>query len=880
MLDGVAYTKGDGMVLLDDAFESTVTPALTSYIWLLRWCDSAQLAHLTPYSPEQIERFWQSALVIEHPHHGWYQLREAPSLNERPYREHEVFAAAFEYSQQQLNRLEAEAWQFELQRWLYYLEEYLEVLSARRDWPTIAAVLEKATSIPQVNLRQQQLLMLYKAIITMRLERQYDTAQSLLQQLRDDIQLEADLVPMVINSMGTLAWFRGAYDQAIQHYIEQHQHAQQVQNWLYQGHSLLNQSILSNQLQRPEYALELSLQALEALQRAGNRYREAHALYEVGSNLLYLCRWDEADSYFSRSAALYETLDTIGDLANLYWHIGFLKHLAGDLPASEQAYQISIEAARASVVPNDDSLRDSLAFLGLLYCSMHEYQTALEIYAQAEALARQHNNRHELALILNQRGDAERRSGAIDAAYAAFAESIAIIEDLRTSFGDEDTKLGLISTAQQVYEHMVVLCIERGDAAQAVNYIERARSRAFLDALQAGDESTAIELSQQCADLAEIQAQLDQRTAVIEYFTVGVLGRSLRFLAALAERKSPILHHFSLDPALYSVAITANNATIHQHSFNPLNLTRGHGGHHRLLQPRILKAISQALIEPYEAMLATVDLVYVVPHGPLHDVPFMALQTSDGNWLVREENPAIALAPSATILVRYALGRAASSQTQHYCFGYNSVGAEALTYAEHEAQEIAKLVGGQAWTGALATDQFLRYAHDARIIHIASHCVYDAQQPLNSHLILGHETLSAQTIMDQVEIDTDLVVLSACVSGRSFVAVSDDQYGLQRAFLYAGTRSLLCSLWNASDVAALFVMDRFYRELQAGVRIAIALKHAVIAVRDLTRADIIKQFQLWQLPASAIPLEPDGQHSESPLADPRFWAGFMVIGKA
>ncbi|MBM7846351.1 tetratricopeptide repeat protein, partial [Herpetosiphon giganteus] len=636
------------MVLLDDAFESTVAPALTSYIWLLRWCDSAQLASLTPYSSEQIERFCQSTFMLKHHDHGWYELHEAPALNDLPYREHEVFAAAFEYSQQQLNRLVAEAWNFELQRWLYYLESYLELLSARREWPTIAKVLEQATSIPQVNPRQQQILQLYQAIIQMRLERQYALAQSVLQQLRDDIHLEADLLPMVINSLGTLAWFRGAYDQAIQHYIEQLQHAQQVQNWLYQGHSLLNQSILANHLQRPEQALELSLHALEALQRAGNRYREAHALYEVGSNLLYLCRWDEADSYFSRSAALYETLDTVGDLANLYWHIGFLKHLAGDLAASEQAYQISIDAARASVVPNDDSLRDSLAFLGLLYCSMHDYQAALAIYAQAEALARQQNNRHELALILNHRGDAERRSGAIDAAFAAFAESIAIIEDLRTSFRDEDTKLGLISTAQQVYEHMVVLCIERGDAAQAVDYIERARSRAFLDALQAGDASSAAELSQQCANLAEIQAKLDQRTAIVEYFTVGVLGRSLRFLAALAERKSPILHHFSLEPALYSVAITATNATIQQHSFNPLNLTRGHGGHHRLLQPRILKAISQALIEPYEALLSTLDLVYVVPHGPLetqqrHSMPMSVV------WMAHTKRTCVGLGSHATV---------------------------------------------------------------------------------------------------------------------------------------------------------------------------------------------------------------------------------------
>ena len=76
-----------------------------------------------------------------------------------------------------------------------------------------------------------------------------------------------------------------------------------------------------------------------------------------------------------------------------------------------------------------------------------------------------------------------------------------------------------------------------------------------------------------------------------------------------------------------------------------------------------------------------------------------------------------------------------------------------------------------------------------------------------------------------------LVTLSGCQSGMNEVTGSDDLLGLMRGFLYAGSQSLLLSLWNVNDESTAALMVNFYKEWQKGASKAAALRKAMLEVR-------------------------------------------------
>jgi CHAT domain-containing protein len=220
--------------------------------------------------------------------------------------------------------------------------------------------------------------------------------------------------------------------------------------------------------------------------------------------------------------------------------------------------------------------------------------------------------------------------------------------------------------------------------------------------------------------------------------------------------------------------------------------------------------------------------------------------------------------------------------------GYNDEGDDCLRYAEIEAGHVAALAGGMAWVGpepkrAPLAEQGGR----ARWLHIAGHAVFDPHDPLGSYIQLGRgEQLSARQIMNGLELRADLVTLSACMSGVTHVVPGDELLGLQRAFLYAGAPTVVCTLWEAADFVTLLVMDRFYADLGRGKAPGAALRDAQAAVRAMTGRDLLATIERWRAEdpefvaaLGELPEVPAAMLDAPIYADPFYWAPFMLIGK-
>ncbi|HEU5102940.1 MAG TPA: CHAT domain-containing tetratricopeptide repeat protein [Roseiflexaceae bacterium] len=880
---------------------------LLSICALLRWFDRDLLGALTDESAEEIEALMLSDLVTTTDAPGGaYRLRDDIRVDalarlraESPPDESTMhrrifghFLRRIEESTLGSQRLSDE------QSLLYHLGELFLAIAAHQEWPTL---MEYVAAIRAANPQREETkhwLSFYEAFVAIRTH-DYKRGENILTALLPRIGDQHSLRIQVLNALGQAHWFQARYDHALTLYGRVLALARQIDDLFYQGIALANMGWVYEAIQQYEQALQLAIESLAIFRRLGDRYREGHVLYDIGMYALRLGRWEVAQRHLQDAIALYETTHNQAMLAYLYWGRGLLCHLFGDQAESETAYVRALEIAQTQEQGQPALAVDIHFQLGFLYQTQQRWNEALAEYERAIALARQLRNQYTENFIHYRRGNVFERQGRFDEAFAAYAQAIEGIETLRGATEAEEIKIGLLGTAQQVYESMVLLCLALERPVEAFHYVERARSRAFLDMLATkqpqADAALYDALAQPVATLAEVQSQLRADALLLEYFTLGVLPRGEGLINKLPPESAQLREHLALPPQTLIFAITRDRMEVLRPALDPNSLrpqTGDPGPGRRLLRDRLLTHLHAQLIAPAAALLRDRALLYLVPHGPLHYVPFMALRSAEGEHLLEANGPAIALAPSATVL-RTCLNRprahvGARRASPLRALAYNDTGTAALRYAEAEACHVARLAGGEAWAGPGAKSaRLIGEGGQARWLHIAGHAVYDPHDPLGSYIQLGEgDALSARTIMGELALDAELVTLSACLSGLSHVVPGDELLGLQRAFLYAGAPAVICTLWEAADFVALLVMDRFYTGLIGGSQPAAALRDAQVALRDTTGRDLLAILDRWRATypefvaaLDELPEVPPDALDMQIYADPFYWAPFMLIGR-
>lgn len=267
----------------------------------------------------------------------------------------------------------------------------------------------------------------------------------------------------------------------------------------------------------------------------------------------------------------------------------------------------------------------------------------------------------------------------------------------------------------------------------------------------------------------------------------------------------------------------------------------------------LLGKLYAALVAPLADTLADYQRLIIVPHGPLHYLPFHALHDGQG-FLV--EHHAIAYLPGASFL-RY-VADAKSTASDSLVLGHSFQGA--LPHTATEARSVAALLNGQAYLEEAATSARLRQRlENYRILHLAAHGEFRPDNPLFSGLALADGWLTTLDIFN-LRLKASLVTLSACQTGQSVVGGGDELLGLMRAFLYAGAASLVLTQWAVEDRSTARLMQNFYRQLALGQPKAAALRQAQLHFIHKTT---------------------DGDDAEAGrYGHPYYWAPFFLVGDA
>ncbi len=250
----------------------------------------------------------------------------------------------------------------------------------------------------------------------------------------------------------------------------------------------------------------------------------------------------------------------------------------------------------------------------------------------------------------------------------------------------------------------------------------------------------------------------------------------------------------------------------------------------------IARILSKRLLDPIAAPLGKSPRWAVSPDGPLAFLPFDLLDLG-GKRVV--DNHEITIAPS---LAAVTAGKAKAARVlgpganrEFLGIGVSRAGGEwpELPAAEREVTTIGNLfpsdrrvtlTGAQATEAALARLDASGDLERFRYIHIASHAFLSPRGSSLSGVVLAPDPADAANdgIVTAAEwpvhrLRSDLVVLSACDTGRGTVLAGEGVMGLPYALLLAGTRDVLLTLWPVPDAAAADFMPRFYARLRKGM---------------------------------------------------------------
>jgi CHAT domain-containing protein len=157
-----------------------------------------------------------------------------------------------------------------------------------------------------------------------------------------------------------------------------------------------------------------------------------------------------------------------------------------------------------------------------------------------------------------------------------------------------------------------------------------------------------------------------------------------------------------------------------------------------------------------------------------------------------------------------------------------------LKYAPEEASFVARIASGKLFRDTSATkNRFTATAGSFDILHLAMHTVINNNDPANSGMIFSDSDSLFDNILRPYEIyairlNSKMVVLSSCFTGAGTLFAGEGVLSLARGFIFAGSRSVVMSLWEVDDRSGTDIIKSFYRNLRSGKSKSESLRRARI----------------------------------------------------
>jgi CHAT domain-containing protein len=630
----------------------------------------------------------------------------------------------------------------------------------------------------------------------------------------------------------------------------------------------------------------------------------------------------------------YDWADTQINLGTAY-HDRIKGDKADNIEQAIIAYQQALQVTTRQAFPYEWA--DTQINLGTAYHDRikgdkaDNIEQAIIVYQQALEVTTRQAFPQDNAETLFKLGLIYQNAQRFNEAYTTFEQTIETVESLRSEIisGDE-TKRKQAEKWNKVYSCMVKVCLELKEYTQAIEYIERSKTRNLVELILERDRKTifppeVVVQSEKLQDeittvqyqiqngkaedpqvLAQHLQQLRQQQNELQnqYLPIGS-GFKFESFQAIFDKRTAIIEWYILDDEILAFIIkSVGEITVWQSQPEDLKafidwenqyLADYHNQKDKWqnqLEEHLQKLAEILHIEEILAQIPKdFNRLILIPHRFLHLLPLHALPIWE-SYLIDLFPNGISYAPSCQLLQ---LVQTRQRPKFSNFFAIQNPNQD-LYWSDMEVTSIANnfphvnVLMGKTAIKENITNELLQSAH---CIHFSGHSYFNFHSPLKSALILANANIS-ETI-DQSECLTIAEIfnlnLSECrlvtlptteTAVTNFTSVSDEYIGFPSAFIVAGATSVVGSFWSPSDLSTALLMIKFYHNLYIGNTIAVALNQAQIWLREVTKL----QLQEWILtmkmnPTLKVSLR-RGFHRLSddakPFREPFYWAAFSVIG--
>jgi CHAT domain-containing protein len=588
-----------------------------------------------------------------------------------------------------------------------------------------------------------------------------------------------------------------------------------------------------------------------------------------------------------------------------YLKLGDLMLERRNYPFAQRQYDKALN--EFSISGSIEGISRANLMLAETHLNMGKTMESYDFLETARTNTRQAETLWQIEFLL---GQLEERAGRNKKAIDAYKASITIIEEIRGNLTIDELKSVYVNDKIKVYDRLINLLMQEGDAEGAFNFSERARARAFLDLI--GNKKIAIHNNEN-KELADEEQDLRmQILALSKMLHKDDLGTGKRISRAEVEKDllvtrskyTNLIHRLKLAAPEYASMVTVAPPELHklqslvdnqsafvvywigeQNSFvwllkkdkiiskeityseeDMMNITIDCRNAIRKnsafksedfrsasnLSIQTLRDGYQMLLAPLEKELSSVETLGIVPHKVLHFLPFQALLSSDNMFLI-EKHPVFYTPSLSTIFTMQDRSKDYGDNTLGMALGNLSLGGfSGLPGTKSELESIHSILPDMVsrYEEKSTESYFKENASKYAYIHLASHGFMDQKQAMYSFVLFNPtEADDGYLTVNEIfemSINAELVVLSACQTGLGELSEGDEVVGLSRAILYAGSKNTIVSLWSVADSHTAFLMSEFYGFL---------MEHSMTEALHMAQMATLKKYK-------------------SPL----FWAPFQLIG--
>ena len=650
------------------------------------------------------------------------------------------------------------------------------------------------------------------------------------------------------------------------HAIEYHERdlsiAKEVGDRAGEGSAYCNLGNAYNSLGNFKEAIKYHEQHLSIAKEVGKRAAEGRAYCNLGNAYNSLGNFKKAIDYHEQDLSIAKEVGNRAGEGRAYCNLGNAYHSRGDFKQAIEYHKQHLNIAKEL----RDRAGEGRAYgnLGNAYYNTGELQNALLFNEKHLTVSKETADPIGEGIACYRLGRVHECSGLLCKALIYYRLSIKHYDDTRRLLESEDAwKISFRNTTQYAYTALWTALLKNGDVDQALFAAEQGRAQALTDILKVkfGVDDEPFSSVTTKETVSAVMKNLPSQVVF-----VALEGNTIRFWllregSGINFREKEIetgsadsLMEATLKQINAGAVVQCENRSFHRQC-RDFSSCREAVERNSLSSPasvdcstfNSLQPLYDVLVSPIADLLQGDDLVFV-PDGPFCLAPYSALSDS-----VR-----IRTVPSLTAL------KVIASAPDHFnskseallvgdpclkeiTWGTGGTMYEQLQCAKKEVEMIGELLQTAPLIGQNATKaEVLKRMKSVALIHIAAHgddecgeIVLAPNPDRTSQIPEEEDYMLTMGDVHALRLQAKLVVLSCCHSGQGEVK-SEGVVGIARAFLCAGARSVLVSLWAIDDEATLLFMKSFYQHLADRKSASLALHHAMKSLRETEKYSAIK----------------------------------------